>query len=266
MAVAPGWRAVGRELVGPQGRTATLTRRATVRPMWRRQGGRVQTRFCSLSAINTAHVSRQSQPLGSVAARLRANPGHVRRRLLEPVPSPGLSAWPWPCDRSGCDASRLSSRYVPSRSTGARSMRRATYKDIAGPLVGPVEILKHHDRGSLGVEILEQRPPDLVGARSSRDELRRHPIQLSGDLDNGPKRSRNRQRVADTPEHSRTPSALAEAAHERRLPNTRLPCHEHDRPSPRPIDVTQTHGQYLRLAIPLQKRPFHTGRLPPSPT
>jgi hypothetical protein len=49
---------------------------------------------------------------------------------------------------------------------------------VQGALVSPVQILEHHDRRPLPGQILEQRPPDLIRTRATRDQPGSRAVQL----------------------------------------------------------------------------------------
>ena len=100
-------------------------------------------------------------------------------------------------------------------------------EQVEGRLVGPVDVLEDRDGGPLPERLEQEREDPIARAgiaeqrRERRPELRRH-------VDERPERARGAHGVAAADEHPRgARHVLAEAAHQRRLADARLPADEH---------------------------------------
>jgi hypothetical protein len=99
-------------------------------------------------------------------------------------------------------------------------------KDVQRGLVGPVQVLEHHDVRRPA----PQGAPQRCGHRARRGALRDDGGQLAPDLvrdvHEGPERARGEQRVARAPQHPVAAGAVAERPHERRLADPGLTADE----------------------------------------
>ena len=100
-----------------------------------------------------------------------------------------------------------------------------------GP-VRPVNILENEDRRPVALELGDERRLHLVRPRALADEPFEVASRHSGDVEQGTKRARREQRIARTPQHPcGIRSLAAEAAEQRRLPDSRLARDENEPPA-----------------------------------
>ena len=109
--------------------------------------------------------------------------------------------------------------------------------DVQRGLVGPVQVLQHHDARRPAAQLRRQRRDEHGGRGALRDDRAELAAGLLGHVGERPERTRRVQRVTGAPQQPDRSTPRAERPHERRLADPGLTADEHQPPA-----TVRTHG------------------------
>jgi hypothetical protein len=126
-------------------------------------------------------------------------------------------------------------------------------QDVERRLIGPVEVLEHDDVRRPAAQLARQRGDELARRGALRDQRSELAADVVGDVDERAERARGEQRVARSPQHPTSASAVAERPHERRLADSRLAGDEDEPPAALRTHRRQVAVECLELRAALEQ-------------